>query len=96
MVTIYFDNCWELMNEIKTALDINDVQGLIRPAHSLKSSSKQMGAVALSELAKNLEISAKNQMNGIVIFNKNNLSNLYKEAEQVLIDTKQALKKKAS
>jgi DNA-binding response OmpR family regulator len=48
-----------LMRNIKQAVQEGDLQALVRPAHSLKSSSANVGAVQLSELARELEIKGR-------------------------------------
>ncbi len=59
IVPLFIQNTKEMIAQIKVALDSNEVNQIIRPAHSLKSSAKQMGAVGLSLRAKSLEILAK-------------------------------------
>ena len=59
MVVIYITNSWEHVEQIAEALDNNDIVAIIRPAHTLKSTSKQMGALKLAELAKQVEYTAK-------------------------------------
>lgn len=59
MVAVYIDNSWERIDEILKAINEDDIEGVIRPAHTLKSTSKQMGAVKLSYLAKDVEYIAK-------------------------------------
>ncbi len=48
-----------LMRELDEGLAANDVARLVRPAHSLKSSSASVGALRVSELAKTVEHSAR-------------------------------------
>ena len=59
MVDIYIQNSRERIEEIETAIENDNVDGLIRPAHSLKSTSMQMGAVSLSDIAKTIEAEAR-------------------------------------
>lgn len=59
MVNVYIDNSWQRVDEILKALRDNDMEALIRPAHTLKSTSKQMGALKLSDVAKEMEAEAK-------------------------------------
>jgi len=51
----YLEHAPQLMNEIERAVLEERTEGLIRPAHSLKSSSANVGAMRLSELARRLE-----------------------------------------
>ena len=55
MVDLYLSNSKERIEEINQALLQNHIEGIIRPVHTLKSTSKQMGAIQLSEIALNLE-----------------------------------------
>ena len=59
MVEVYITNSWERVEEIEKAIGDLDVEAAIRPAHTLKSTSKQMGALKLSDVAKELEYCAK-------------------------------------
>lgn len=63
MVTIYITNSWEYVEEMTNAVQANDFEAIIRPAHTLKSTSKQMGAFKLSEIAKDIEHIAKTLAN---------------------------------
>jgi HPt (histidine-containing phosphotransfer) domain-containing protein len=44
---------------LRDAVVAGDVDGLVRPAHTLKSASASLGALGLSELCRQLEASAK-------------------------------------
>ncbi len=59
MVPLFIQNSKEMAEQIGLALKNNRVEEIVRPAHSLKSSAKQMGATALSSMAKQLEALAK-------------------------------------
>ena len=48
-----------LMRELDEGLEANDVGRLVRPAHSLKSSSASVGAMRVAELAKTIEHAAR-------------------------------------
>jgi signal transduction histidine kinase/CheY-like chemotaxis protein/HPt (histidine-containing phosphotransfer) domain-containing protein len=50
-----------LMRELDEGLAANDVARLVRPAHSLKSSSASVGALQVSELAKTIEHAAREE-----------------------------------
>mgnify|MGYP003941783863 CR=1 FL=1 len=51
----YLGNSIELLKEIVRAVAAKDAEGLVLPAHSLKSSSANVGAMRVSALAKKLE-----------------------------------------
>ncbi len=59
MINIYIINSRQYIEKIEKFILANDAEGIIRPAHTLKSTSKQMGAAQLGDLAKNLEQLAK-------------------------------------
>jgi HPt (histidine-containing phosphotransfer) domain-containing protein len=49
-----------LINQLEDAFERNDVLTIQKTAHSLKSSSAQVGALDLSEMCKKLEMACKN------------------------------------
>ena len=59
LVRIYLEDSPKLIHQIQIALDNRDCQALVAPAHTLKSSSANLGAMALSDIAKNIEKSAR-------------------------------------
>ena len=60
LVRIYLEDSPKLISQIQTALDNRDCAALVAPAHTLKSSSANLGALALSDIAKTIEKSARN------------------------------------
>jgi HPt (histidine-containing phosphotransfer) domain-containing protein len=60
LIRIYLEDSPKLIGQIQRALDNRDCQALVAPAHTLKSSSANLGAMALSEMAKIIEKSARN------------------------------------
>ncbi len=59
VLLVYMDNAPKLFNKISQAADKGDIKGLISPAHSLKSSSGNVGAMQVSNFAKGLEQAAR-------------------------------------
>jgi len=57
----YIDDSQNILNLLDTALTNNDVGEATRLVHSLKSTSANVGAVPLSELAKTLEGLARDE-----------------------------------
>ena len=55
IVDSYFNISPELIEEIKQAIEVGNPQMVIQPAHTLKSSSANVGASVVSELARELE-----------------------------------------
>ena len=60
LVRIYLEDSPKLIGQIQSALDNRDCAALVAPAHTLKSSSANLGAMALSDIAKTIEKSARN------------------------------------
>ena len=59
LIRIYLEDSPKLIGQIQSALEKRDCQALVAPAHTLKSSSANLGAMALSDLAKTIERSAR-------------------------------------
>lgn len=59
LLKLYFENAPDLASQIKTALSQSDMETLHRASHSLKSTSANMGLDYLSQLAAQLEESAR-------------------------------------
>ena len=59
LVDTFLDEAPKLIDELKSALLSNDTDTFRRAAHSLKSNGATFGAQQLSELAKQLEMLAK-------------------------------------
>ncbi|HEY7871982.1 MAG TPA: response regulator, partial [Rudaea sp.] len=59
LVRVYLEDTPKSIASLEQAANAADNQGLIAPAHSLKSTSANLGALSLSELAKRLEHGAR-------------------------------------
>lgn len=59
MVQVFIDQTKMTIGKIDKLVNENNVDEIIRPAHTLKSTSKQMGAMTMSQLAKEIEATAK-------------------------------------
>ena len=59
LVATYLADGEEQLEALREAAARNAVADLVRPAHSLKSSSLNLGALALGELARSLEEAAR-------------------------------------
>jgi signal transduction histidine kinase/DNA-binding response OmpR family regulator len=64
MLVLYIQSSQEKVREMAEAVNDNNTEVLARLAHTLKSTSLQMGAVRLSGIAKSVELTAKAMMNG--------------------------------
>lgn len=59
MLDYYFEDVTNYMEDIKTALGSGIMEDVTRPAHTIKSTSKRMGAARLSEIAMDMESAAR-------------------------------------
>jgi len=59
LLRTYLGNAPQLLEQARTALSNGDVEALVMPVHSLKSSSANVGAMYLSELAREAERHAR-------------------------------------
>ena len=59
LLRTFLHNAPELVEQAQAAIARGDVQGLVLPVHSLKSSSANVGAMRLSELAREAERQAR-------------------------------------
>ena len=59
LVRVYLEDTPKSIATLEHAASAGDVEGLIAPAHSLKSTSANLGALALSEMAKRIEHDAR-------------------------------------
>lgn len=63
MLECYLEDVENYIHEIKEALARKDPEALVRPAHTIKSTSKRMGALCLSDIALEIELSAREVAN---------------------------------
>ena len=59
LVKVYLEDTPKNLSILTAAAERHDIQGMIAPAHSLKSTSANLGAMALSDLAKLIEHGAR-------------------------------------
>ena len=60
LIDVYLEDTPNRLVQLRQALDGGDTETLIREAHTLKSSSANLGAMALSALAKTMEFAGRN------------------------------------
>ncbi|MBF0344436.1 MAG: response regulator [Nitrospirae bacterium] len=88
----YIEKFSRQLKEIEVAVDANDVQRLLTPAHDLKSGSGSVGALQLSALAEKLERMAKTKEISPDALNVvRGLHQEYEKAAEVLNKTKDFL-----
>jgi HPt (histidine-containing phosphotransfer) domain-containing protein len=59
LVDTYLEEGERLVEDLIVAATTNDVAAMVRPAHSMKSSSLNVGALELGELCRSLEENAR-------------------------------------
>ena len=90
MIEIYIKNSAKYTADIMTAMQKKNIEDIVIPSHTLKSISKQIGAILLSEIAENVEDMVRNsQMDSAESIG--HLSEIIDELEPVVIKTIEAL-----
>ena len=64
LLETYLAETPEQLAAISTAIDADDAAALVRPAHTLKSSSATLGAMQLSALGRELEMAGRSETLG--------------------------------
>jgi len=59
VIRLYLTSAHELLNQLRTGLQANDKDAVRVAAHTLKSSSANLGATALADMCKQLEHAAR-------------------------------------
>ena len=89
LIRIYLEDSPKLLQQIQSALSIQDCSALINPAHTLKSSSANLGAIRLSNVAALFE---KNARAGNIDEPNKEANNLLKEFNSVVVALNDLLK----
>ncbi|MGQ9608791.1 MAG: PAS domain S-box protein [bacterium] len=61
LISIFINDTADRINELKSAANHNDISALERIAHSIKGSASNIGAIEVSNAAKNLEYTVKDK-----------------------------------
>ena len=64
MVEYFMEDTEMYINSIKEGVANVSIEKIVSPAHTLKSSSRQMGATRVSEISKEIEALAREQSSG--------------------------------
>ena len=59
LIRVYLEDAPERLRELESAAETGDAAAQVSPAHTLKSSSANIGAMALSDLARSIEHAAR-------------------------------------
>ncbi len=84
LIATYLDNTPALIFQIGEAMDAGDIESLILPAHSLKSSSANIGAMQMSELARRLEMAGRSENLSTIKEEQPRLASLFEETRDAL------------
>lgn len=87
----YIDDVEAYIREIQDAVTNRDIEGVVRPAHTIKSTSKRMGALRLSDIAKNIEQTAREAANTNQPFENDMLMHDIKRISFVFEETRRKL-----
>ena len=64
MVQFYLEDTVAFVEQIEAAVSANETDKIVSPAHTLKSSSAQLGAMQVSDIAQELEAAAREGAGG--------------------------------
>ena len=76
LIKLFLEDAPKQIQQLEQAAAENNIHGMIAPAHTLKSSSANLGALALSAIAKRIEIGARGN-----VLNRPTVAVLMLEAE---------------
>ena len=76
LIKLFLEDAPKQIQQLEQAAAENNIHGMIAPAHTLKSSSANLGALALSTIAKRIEIGARGN-----VLNRPTVAVLMLEAE---------------
>ena len=62
LIRLFLEDAPSHIDRLRAAATTNDVAGMVAPSHTLKSSSANLGALALSAIAKRIELGARTQL----------------------------------
>ena len=85
LVRVYLEDTPKSVELLERAAGIGDNDGLVAPSHSLKSTSANLGALGLSEMAKRIEHGARSHnLSGDPVLLVAQLKSEYQRVEQEL------------
>ena len=64
MVEYFLEDSITYVNQVEEEFNNNNAEGVVPPSHTLKSSSKQMGAMLLSEISADIELTSREIVKG--------------------------------
>lgn len=85
LVKLFFEDAPLHIQRLQAAVRTNDIAAMVAPAHTLKSSSANLGALALSSVAKRIEIGARTESLGQPALAVLMLENEFRRAKAALL-----------
>lgn len=64
MVEYFFEDAETYIEAIRKAVATANIEKIVSPSHTLKSSARQMGALRLSDIARSIEEQARQMLSG--------------------------------
>jgi HPt (histidine-containing phosphotransfer) domain-containing protein len=64
VISFYLEDTTSYIEKIRSGLGTQNAEAIVPPAHTIKSSSRQLGAIRLSELAKDIELTCRDIVKG--------------------------------
>lgn len=95
MVQYFMEDAEAYIRSIREGISLASAEKIISPAHTLKSSSRQMGAMRMSTIAKAMEALAREQCNTGKI-DMEPLAEMLVKLEAAFVQTKDAYKQHAA
>lgn len=94
----YIEDVENYIKEMQNAAAGKNIEGIVLPAHTIKSTSKRMGALRLSNIAKDIEIAAREAANANlqgpcsadIMANIHTITTVFKETRDILLKSKSA------
>jgi len=93
LIQTFIPNAQKLLDDMKTASESRDISTFHRSAHTLKSSSASLGAMRLSDLARELEMDSTNDFPAD---SSDRIQNLQTEFDAIVPEFDKFLKEKSS
>jgi two-component system sensor histidine kinase/response regulator len=84
LIDVYLDDTPTRLAQLRQALDGGDAETMTREAHTLKSSSANVGAMTLSALAQQVELAGRNGRTGSVAGEIGRMSAIFARVKAIL------------
>ena len=84
LIDVYLDDTPTRLAQLRQALDGGDAETMTREAHTLKSSSANVGAMTLSALAHQVEIAGRNGQTDSVAVEVGRMSAIFARVKAIL------------